>query len=65
VVTFYLFLPETKNRTLEDIDAFFVGSTNPLQPVKVARNMLDGGGPPEARERSDEYKAHADEFEKA
>ncbi|EME42495.1 hypothetical protein DOTSEDRAFT_73361 [Dothistroma septosporum NZE10] len=42
VVTFYLFLPETKNRTLEDIDAFFVGSRNALQPVKVAKTMPEG-----------------------
>jgi len=42
VVMFYLFLPETKNRTLEDIDAFFLGSRNPLQPVKVAKTMPAG-----------------------
>lgn len=39
---FYLFLPETRNRTLEDIDGFFLGSKNPLQPVKVARTMPEG-----------------------
>lgn len=42
VVTFYLFLPETKNRTLEEIDAFFVQSKNALQPVKVAKAMPEG-----------------------
>ncbi|PPJ60079.1 hypothetical protein CBER1_07569 [Cercospora berteroae] len=39
VVVFYLFLPGTRNRSLEDIDAFFVRSTNPLQPVKVAKML--------------------------
>ncbi|KAM3413823.1 hypothetical protein BST61_g10506 [Cercospora zeina] len=39
VIVFYLFLPETKNRSLEDIDAIFVRSTNPLQPVKVAKTL--------------------------
>ncbi|PIA96044.1 Sugar transporter STL1 [Cercospora beticola] len=39
VAVFYLFLPETRNGSLEDIDAFFVRSTNPLQPVKVAKML--------------------------
>lgn len=36
VVVFYLFLPETKGRTLEDIDAAFLAASNALQPVKMA-----------------------------
>lgn len=42
VVTFYLFLPETMDRTLEDVDAFFLGSRNMLQPVKIAKSMPAG-----------------------
>ncbi|KAF2767642.1 putative sugar transporter [Teratosphaeria nubilosa] len=42
VTVFYLFCPETKGRTLEDIDAFFLGSKNALQPVKRAKLMRPG-----------------------
>ena len=35
-------LPETRDRTLEDIDGFFLGAKNALQPVKVARRMPAG-----------------------
>lgn len=38
----YLLLPETRDRTLEDIDAFFLGSKNFLQPVKLAKTMPPG-----------------------
>lgn len=64
VVLFYLFLPETKNRTLEDIDAFFVGCKNSLQPVKIARRMPEGGVA-EGADGSEKDKSHADELEKA
>lgn len=37
VVVFYLFVPETKGRTLEDIDTIFHESRNALQPRRVAR----------------------------
>lgn len=39
---FYFFAPETKGRTLEDIDAIFLASRNALQPVKVAKDMPPG-----------------------
>jgi hypothetical protein len=42
VVVFYLFAPETKNRTLEDIDMIFLTSKNALQPVKLAKNIRPG-----------------------
>ena len=42
VVFFYLFAPETKGRTLEDIDAIFLNSANPRQPVKTAKRMPPG-----------------------
>ncbi|KXL46638.1 hypothetical protein M433DRAFT_65491 [Acidomyces richmondensis BFW] len=42
VVFFYLFAPETKGRTLEDIDAFFLGSKNLFETVKVAKTMPPG-----------------------
>lgn len=51
--TFYLFAPETKGRTLEDIDAFFVGAKNALQPVKVAKNMPPGYGVYDDSEKRD------------
>lgn len=38
----YLLLPETRDRTLEDIDAFFLSAKNPLQPVKIAKTMPVG-----------------------
>ncbi|GAB7332817.1 hypothetical protein MBLNU13_g04542t2 [Cladosporium sp. NU13] len=42
VVVFYLFAPETKGRTLEDIDAVFLASQNALEPPRVAKNMPIG-----------------------
>ena len=36
---FYLFVPETKGRSLEDIDSLFIGAKNMLQPVKTARTI--------------------------
>jgi sugar porter (SP) family MFS transporter len=42
VVVFWLFAPETKGRTLEDIDAIFLGSKNALQPVKLAKSVQPG-----------------------
>lgn len=42
MLVFYLFCPETKGRTLEDIDAVFLASHNALQPPRVAANMPMG-----------------------
>jgi hypothetical protein len=42
VVVFYLFAPETKGKTLEDIDAVFLASHNALQPPRIAKNMPIG-----------------------
>ena len=36
---YYLFVPETKGRSLEDIDSFFIGSKNIFQPVRTAKNI--------------------------
>ncbi|USW56582.1 Putative major facilitator, sugar transporter, major facilitator superfamily [Septoria linicola] len=63
VVTFYLFLPETKNRTLEEIDAFFVRSRNALRPVKVAKTMPEGVAQ-DFGEGDVKKSAFADEVEK-
>lgn len=35
----YLFLPETGDRTLEDIDNVFVRAQNWFEPVKIAKAM--------------------------
>lgn len=42
VTVFYLFVPETKNRTLEDIDAFFLTANNAFEPVKIAKTTPEG-----------------------
>ncbi|CAN6666925.1 hexose transporter Hxt13p [Trichomonascus vanleenenianus] len=36
---FYFFYPETKRRTLEEIDAIFIQSKNIFDPVRVARTL--------------------------
>lgn len=38
----YLFLPETRDRTLEDIDSIFISAETWLQPVKLAKTMPMG-----------------------
>ncbi|OAA63420.1 General substrate transporter [Niveomyces insectorum RCEF 264] len=42
IVMLYLFYPETKGRTLEDIDEFFIQSRSIFDTVKVARDMPIG-----------------------
>lgn len=42
VLVVYLIVPETKDMNLEDIDACFMGSTNALQPVELAKTMRAG-----------------------
>lgn len=37
VVVFYFFFPETKGRTLEEIDEIFIQSKNVFDPVREAR----------------------------
>ncbi|KAG0649072.1 Sugar transporter STL1 [Hyphodiscus hymeniophilus] len=39
VTVFYLFYPETKGRTLEEVDAIFAQSRNVFDPVKLARSL--------------------------
>lgn len=39
VVVFYFFYPETKGRTLEEVDEIFIQSKNVFDPVKVARQL--------------------------
>ena len=39
VVVFYLFYPETKGRTLEEVDEIFIQSKNVFDPVKLARTL--------------------------
>jgi len=41
-VFIYFFLPETKNRTLEDVDAFFIGSKGPFEPVRDSHRFVAG-----------------------
>ncbi|OQE29660.1 hypothetical protein PENSTE_c002G09145 [Penicillium steckii] len=38
-ISFYLFCPETKGRTLEEIDDIFVQSNSVFDPVRIAREM--------------------------
>lgn len=42
VVVLYLFAPETKGRTLEDIDVIFLEASNPFAAVKVAKKIMPG-----------------------
>lgn len=39
VTVIYFFLPETRQRSLEDMDAIFLSAKNPFDVVKVARTM--------------------------
>lgn len=39
VVVFYFFYPETKGRTLEELDEIFIQSKTMFDPVKVAREL--------------------------
>lgn len=39
VVVYYLFYPETRGRTLEEIDQIFIWSKNVFDPVRVARDL--------------------------
>jgi MFS family permease len=38
-VVFYFFYPESKGRTLEEVDEIFIQSKNIFEPVKVAREL--------------------------
>lgn len=61
MIVFYLFAPETKGRTLEDIDAVFLASHNALQPPRVAKNMPIGVA--EAVNISEKGAVEADQVE--
>ncbi|KXT02087.1 hypothetical protein AC578_6693 [Pseudocercospora eumusae] len=61
VMTFYLFLPETKNRTLEDIDAFFLKATTPFHPPKIAKSLPEGAA--ENTDLREKLNPHADQIE--
>ncbi|KAI7530944.1 hypothetical protein KC316_g17282 [Hortaea werneckii] len=63
VLVVYLFLPETKGESLEDIDACFISSTNALQPVPLARTMQAGIA--EELMASEKVGDHAEQVEKA
>ncbi|KAI7525983.1 hypothetical protein KC331_g17213, partial [Hortaea werneckii] len=63
VLVVYLFLPETKGKSLEDIDACFISSTNALQPVPLARTMQAGIA--EELMASEKVGNHAEQVEKA
>jgi hypothetical protein len=39
VIVFYFFYPETKGRTLEEIDEIFVQSKTIFDPVRIAREL--------------------------
>lgn len=39
VVVFYFFYPETKGRTLEEVDEIFIQSKNIFGSVKIAREL--------------------------
>ncbi|KAB8235730.1 general substrate transporter [Aspergillus alliaceus] len=54
-VVFYLFYPETKGRSLEEINDIFVRSKNVFDPVRVAGPLFveDGSEVERIRERSD------------
>ena len=62
VAVFYLFAPETKGRTLEDIDAIFLDSKNALQPVKTAKRMPPGVA--EEYDLSEKVRSNAEHEEK-
>lgn len=57
----YLFLPETKDRTLEDIDAIFMKANNWLQPVRIAKIMPEGFA--EEMDLSEKNNMKADQIE--
>lgn len=60
-MVFYLFAPETRGRTLEDIDAIFLASEDAFQPPKHARTMPIGVA--EEVDLSEKVGVHADEVE--
>ncbi|KAI9928875.1 hypothetical protein ASPWEDRAFT_36692 [Aspergillus wentii DTO 134E9] len=61
VVVIYLFCPETKGRTLEEVDDFFIQSKSVFDTVKVEKTMPRNGVVTAARIRD----AHASEKETA
>ncbi|RMZ12808.1 hypothetical protein D0862_02542 [Hortaea werneckii] len=63
VLMVYLLLPETKSKSLEDIDACFMSSTNVLQAVELAKTMQAGIA--EELIASEKVKSHAEQVEKA
>lgn len=42
IVFIYLFCPETKGRSLEDIDMIFLSSNNTFETVKMAKSIQPG-----------------------
>ena len=42
VVMWYLFAPENRNRSLEDIDGIWLNAKNPINAVKVAKELPQG-----------------------
>lgn len=57
VVVFYLFLPETRDRSLEEIDGLFLAADNAFQPVRLARILPMGGDGAGAGEYGDDVQA--------
>ncbi len=53
---FFFFYPETKGRTLEEIDEFFIRSKSIFDPVKVAKSLPKGGLAGLERRHEAEYR---------